>query len=139
MMEDQLMSGLLYGNKGIIFSLDIALATTVVMILLVASTYQVTKSDEKSLTKLQLSRIGSDVIAYLDHQGVLDTLDLDAIDGNLTSILTVNYNMRIRLEGSSQTIETTAVIPDDRFVASGERILIINDAPAIVRYWIWLR
>ncbi len=133
------MSGLRYGNRGIIFSLDIALATTVVMILLVASTYQVAKSDEKALTKLQLSRIGNDVTAYLDHQGVLDTLDLDAIDGNLTSILTVNYNMRIRLERSSQTIETTAVIPGDRFVASGERILMINDAPAIARYWIWLR
>ena len=133
------MSGLRYGNRGIIFSLDIALATTVVMILLVASTYQVAKSDEKSLTKLQLSRIGNDITAYLDHQGILDTLDLTAIESNLTSILTVNYDMRIRIEGSSQTIETTATIPDDRFVASGERILIINDNPAIARYWIWLR
>jgi len=126
-------------NKGIIFSLDIALATTVVMILLVASTYQVAKSDEKSLTRLQISRIGNDVTAYLDHQNVLDTLDLTAIESNLTSILTINYDMRIRLEGNFQTLETTKPIPEDRFVASGERILIINDAPAVVRYWIWLR
>ncbi len=139
MKMNQHILGLHYGSKGIIFTLDIALATTIVMVLLIASGYQVSKSDNQATAKLQLSRIGADVTAYLDHQGIFDSLNSEAIQNNLSSILTSNYDMKIRLTGDFPTIETQNNISTKRFVASGERIVVINGNPGTARYWIWLK
>lgn len=141
-MKKQLLN-LRFGNRAFIFSLDIVIAIAVVMSLLMASTFYVSKAGGESVAKLQTIRIGADVLAILDYNGTLNTLDLPKMEVELNNMLPINYHMRIRSSCKGQgplVVETTDDYPTDRFVGSGKRVFVTNSSQyCIATYSIWLK
>ena len=58
-------------KKGIVFSLDAAIAVTIVLILLVNTSYYFSTASRESVSQLHLIRIGNDVMHMLDLTGDL--------------------------------------------------------------------
>ena len=58
-------------NKGIVFSLDAAIAVTIVLVLLVNTSYYFSTASRESVSQLHLIRIGNDVMHMLDLTGDL--------------------------------------------------------------------
>ena len=130
------------GNKGFVFSFDIMMAVLIVMLILAAATFYATKATEDSLSNLQMTRTGSDILAVMDYDGVLKTLSTSSIEESLNELLPTNYNMRIEIKGKTfgpVIVETTSETPQDRFVGSGKRMFNVNADFYIARYWIWLK
>src|SRR3989338_11673397 len=75
-----------WGNKGFIFTLDMIIAMTFTIIILILANYYV-RSTENPLTKLQMEKTGSDIAALLDNLGILDTLSDEEIEEDLEDIL----------------------------------------------------
>lgn len=132
-----------FGSKAFIFSLDVVIAIVVVMALLVVSTFYVAKAGSESVAKLQMIRVGSDVLALLDHTDSLDSLFVDFIEIDLNTILPANYHMRIKVycEGEGTlAVETTDTYPSDRFIGVGERVFVTDTYDyCMASYNIWLR
>lgn len=129
-------------NKGLIFSFDIMVAVLLVVVLLLAGTFYAAKSGEYSLSRLQMIRTGSDILAILDYDGTLKTLSMPTIEAGINELLPTSYHMRIEIKGREYgplIIETTPEAPKDRFIGSGERVFNKNAEYYIARYWIWLR
>ncbi|MDP2909321.1 MAG: hypothetical protein Q8N77_05950 [Nanoarchaeota archaeon] len=75
------------GNKkGFILSLDAAIAVTIVFIFLTLSAYYVGKANEDPLTRLQMIRSGSDIIAVLDQKGAFETLTQKEIADKISTL-----------------------------------------------------
>lgn len=136
------------GNrKGFILALDAAIAVTIVVIIIAVSAYYTGKANEDPLTRLQMIRAGSDVIAVLDQQNVFETLEQEQIADEISSILPPSYEMRLRVNGTFPqkilTVETTKEDPGENFVVSGERNMVLYNTTgnhyATVKYWMWLR
>ncbi|MFH2028665.1 MAG: hypothetical protein ABIJ08_05975, partial [Nanoarchaeota archaeon] len=132
-----------FGNKGFIFSLDMIIAIGVVMSVLAVAAFYVTKAGDISAPRLQTSRIGSDVLAVLDHSGALDSLAVGTIETELREILPVNHDMIIEVmcEGIDPIIvETTSIFPSDGFIATGKRFFVTQKSEyCIAGYTIWLK
>ncbi len=85
-------------KRGIIFSLDAAIAVTIVIILLVNSQYYFSTASKESASQLQLARMGGDVLAILDSTGTLDRIALleqpesGAAQQSLLNVTTLNYS-----------------------------------------------
>ena len=141
-MKKRLLN-LRFGNKAFVFSLDAAIAITVVVFILAVSTFYITKSGGESVSKLQTIRIGSDVLAVLDNDGTLGTLSLETIRIELNRILPINYHMRIRANCRNQgpiIAETTDIFPKDRFIGAGKRVFVSNTGKhCIADFSIWLK
>jgi len=137
-----------FGNrKGFILALDAAIAVTIVVIIIAVSAYYTGKANEDPLTRLQMIRAGSDVIAVLDQQNIFETLEQEQIADEISSILPPAYEMRLRVNGTFPqkvlTVETTKEDPGEKFLVSGERNMVLYNATgnhyATVKYWMWLR
>jgi len=135
-----------FGNKkGFILSLDATIAVFIVFIFIAVSAYYAGKANEDPLTRLQMVRAGSDVIAMLDQQGVFETLTQTEIADEISIILPPAYEMRLRVNGTFPqkilTVETTTETAEKQFVVSGERNLVLYNETgnhfATVKYWMW--
>ena len=131
------------GNKAFVFSLDIIVAVVVVVSILAASTFYVAKAGSESVTNLHTVRVGSDVLALLDHDGILDNLSIENIEINLNRVLPINYQMRTLVNcigGDQIAVETTDIFPQDRFVGNGKRVFVTNTSKyCIADFSIWLK
>ena len=132
------------GNKGFIFTLDMIIAMTFTIIILILANYYV-RSTENPLTKLQMEKTGSDVAALLDNLGILDTLSDEEIGEELESILPVNYDMHLNITTLTNVkLSIGSTIPDDKHIISGKRVFVVTQNniiadEAFVQYWIWLK
>ncbi len=129
-------------NKGFILSFDVVIAVFIVFLILTVATFYATRASEDSLSKLQMVRVGSDILAILDYEGTLATLSSANIEIGLNELLPVNYNMRIEIKGRTfgpMIVETDSETPEDRFIGSGKRVFNKNAQYYIARYWIWLK
>jgi len=133
-----------YGNKGMIFTLDVAVGVIIFVLLLGLSSYYISTSQELRDVDFKIIRTGSDVLAYLHHTSVLQTMDIDDIENSRDSILPSPYDLKIKIEcedssgSSSGSVETSEIIPDDRFVSSGKRVFARdNDNYCLARFFIW--
>lgn len=133
------------GNKkGVVLSLDAAIAVVIVSIIVIIATTYITKSNNDYTSRMQLVKIGSDIITVLDYDGALNALNSDVISSKMNNILPIGYNMKIRIEtNSSIVVETTGVIPEDRYVFAGRKLLVITNSTdasyATARFWVWNR
>ncbi len=130
-----------YGNKGFIFTLDIAIATFLVIAFLAAGGYYISKGTEP-LPRLQMVRTGYDIIAVLDYSGALDSLDRDIINNELIEMLPPNYEMRLEINGthpSSIIIETSSIPEGKKFVAAGKRFFVSGNYYETAKFYIWLK
>ena len=132
-----------YGNKGIIFTLDVVVAVLIFILLLSLSGYYISKSQELREVNLMILRTGSDIITALDNNNILSTMDLNTIETDKDILLPNNTEMKIILEcedssgGSSGYLETPEIIPN-KFVGSGKRFFIReSNNNCIAQFFIW--
>lgn len=132
------------GNKGFIFTLDMIIAMTFTIIILILANYYV-RATEQPLSKLQIEKTGSDIVALLDNKGVLDSLSTNQIRSYLEDLVPVNYNMTINiLTKNGVNLNIGYDLPNDRFIISGKRVFVVSQGDEIIdhgklQYWIWLK
>lgn len=134
-------------NKGFIFSLDASIAAFVAFILIIVSVYYVGLASEETLSRLQLVRIGSDVLAVLDYKETLDTLDKIRIQDEMKTLMPPGYKMRIMINGTfpqeSLVAESTTEPPEEKFLMGGKRTFVIYNETkeyfATADFLIWLK
>ncbi len=128
-----------YGNKGLIFTLDAAVAVIIVLVLLAGASVYISKSGETYLPRLQGTRTANDIITIMDYQNSFSNLDENSISTRIQELLPSNYNMKLYINSTLGEIETSEELPKDKFISTGERVLVIEDDYAIARFWIWLK
>lgn len=130
-----------YGNKGFIFTLDIAIAVFLVITIFLVANYYAVKGTEP-LSRLQMVRTGYDLLAVLDYSDALASLDSTIIENALMEILPVNYEIRLEITGTypnSIIIETSSISEGRKFVATGKRFFVSGDYYETAKFYIWLK
>ncbi len=84
-------------KEGIIFALDGAIAATIILIMLVNTTYYFTSTSRESLSQTQVIKRGYDVISMFDESKQLDDAlrNENFADLNVYDFLPSGYNMSI--------------------------------------------
>jgi hypothetical protein len=102
-------------KRGIIFALDGAIAVTIVLIMLINTTFYFTTTSKDSLSQTQVVKRGYDVLAMFDRIEKLDAALRGIVFGqeyigepgasglNVTDFLPVGYDMVIELEDATRT------------------------------------
>jgi hypothetical protein len=106
-----------YKKKGLIFALDAALAVTIVVIMVINSTYYFSVASKSSISHLQLVKVGGDVITVLDYTGELDAVIFNNSKGiaensfnitedmlNVSRLLPPNYAMWISISDLKESV-----------------------------------
>ena len=131
-----------FGNKGIVFTIDATVALIVVITILIVSNFYIYRSVDE-LKNLEAVRIGDNIIALMEYDDTLKTLDANNIKNEMYLLLPNKYDMRVRITSTSQNISIGGTPPNDRFIGSGKRFsVIINENNAdylTTRFWIWLK
>ncbi len=104
-------------KKGLIFSLDAAVAVTVVIIMLINSSYYFSTSNRESVSQLQLIKIGNDIMRIRHLDNTLENLVLADITTppseqsvitkdqfNVSAYLPINYEMKFVLTDMKESI-----------------------------------
>jgi len=126
-----------YGNRGFVFSLDITIAVVIVILILLSANQYLNKGDDDSLARLQMVKIGGDIMAILDYQDILDGLNSGVIQSEKNNLLPVNYQMRIKIDCGN--VDTLEEIPIKTNVGGGKRSFVVNGNNFCTgRFWIWL-
>ncbi len=132
-------------KKAFIFSLEMTFAVFLVTTILLVASYYSSKQTDDPFAKLQVLRLGEDIIAVMDYSNTLTTFNTQAIHTQLDQLLPVNYQMKITINGTFSEnggyIETNQSLPTDRFIIAGNRIIVKSDASSfgVVKYYMWLR
>ena len=140
------------GRKGIILSLDGAVALVITLLILGASLYYMQQASSSSLPRLQMARLGADTAAVLDQEGTLDRLISvtplsqagEDLEEEIADLLPASYGMRIRVNGTfpGGEFSTPTPLPANADITSGSRVVVfVNDTTryfASATYWIWL-
>ncbi|PIN86409.1 hypothetical protein COV19_04985 [Candidatus Woesearchaeota archaeon CG10_big_fil_rev_8_21_14_0_10_44_13] len=137
------MKGLM--KKGFVFSLDIAIAVLVTLLIMAAAHRNIVNAEKNSLPNAQMAAVGSDIAALLDHKGVLQTLDEEKIESGMNDLMPQNYDMLLKVAVDDGTVLYAGdSVPAEQFVSSGKRFFTIKDQASIehygyASYWIWAR
>ncbi|HLD15783.1 MAG TPA: hypothetical protein VJB94_04375 [Candidatus Nanoarchaeia archaeon] len=129
------------GNKGAIFSIDVAIAFFIVAIVLFTSAYYAGRQNQDYLANLQMYKAGYDVVTVLDYKNILNTTDNITLQSSMYNLTAVNYLMKIRIDDTNGAliIMTNDTAPTESLVLSGERPIMRDTTQAIARFWIWPR
>ena len=136
--------GMATGKKGFIFTLDVTLAILLVIIVVVTANHY-TRFDQGSTEDLQVTKLGSDIMAVLDNTELLDTLSTLMIEAKLKEITPPNYGIRLKITTSlSGSYVMGDELPEDRGIGSGRRVFVLTEGELIkdygvVQYYMWLR
>ncbi|MCK4521820.1 MAG: hypothetical protein KAU20_04555 [Nanoarchaeota archaeon] len=130
-------------KKAIVFSLDVIISLFVVFIIFSAAVFYINKAEEEQ-SSIHILRTASDIITLMDNKGAFNSINKQSIETELYSVLPVNYNMKIRLEGNfpqnKGVLETTKALPEDRFILTGKKITVTPENYfIIIKYWVWLK
>jgi hypothetical protein len=111
------MEALMNNKKGLIFALDAALAVTVVVLMVINSTYYFSISSKGSLSHLQSTKLASDIVAVLDQGGTFANIVYDDSKNppsnvfeitpamlNLSTYLPANYQLWMSLSDVKETV-----------------------------------
>lgn len=134
-------------NKGFVLSLDASIAASIAFILIVISVYYVGLANEETLSRLQLVRTGSDVLAILDYEETLDSIDKTKIQEEMKTLLPPGYEMRIIINGTfpqqSLIAESSTEPPSKKFMMGGKRTFVIYNETgeyfATADFLMWLK
>jgi len=85
-------------GKGFVFSLDATFAVFLMVFVIMASGFMLEQSEQDSLSQLQASRMGNDVLAALEKGGDLQSFNETRIDAKIASLLPLGYGMHLRVE-----------------------------------------
>src|SRR3989338_5718003 len=94
-------------KKGMVFSLDAALGITFIILILAVVSFNINDAENEGKDLLSARRIGADIVAVLDYNNTLDSLNEAKITQALNEILPQNMNMSmtIYVQNSPYTIE----------------------------------
>jgi len=125
-------------NKGQIFSIDVMVGALIAGLIILIVIINVGKKVEPA--DIQTEKVGYDIVALLDYEGVLASLDESNINTRMSETLPSQYGMRLRVEGNFNAIEVGDPIIQ-RFVASGKRVFVnaSDDKNGIATFWIWIK
>ena len=125
-------------NKGQIFTIDAFIGAFIAGLIILIVIINVGKKADSA--DIQTEKVGYDIVALLDYEGVLASLDESNIETRITETLPAQYGMRLRVEGNFDAIEVGDPIIQ-RFVASGKRVFVdaSKDKNGIATFWIWLK
>lgn len=84
-------------RKGFFFSLDIAFAIMIAIILVVGIFFNLNKSQNGEFEKLYLSKFANDALITLDKNRTLETLNNSAIENRLNYILPNNLAFKLNV------------------------------------------
>jgi len=125
-------------KKGIIFTLDLLLAIMIIFIVLTASIFFISRGSAINLPDHQLQLIGSDIITIMDHQETFDSFNPTTIEESLEQLVPKNYQMAVRVQQGSNTIEANFPLPEDSSIISGMRVALSeNDTYMKITYYVW--
>lgn len=85
-------------SRGFVFTLDAAFGIFLMVAVLLTISFLSAQADTDSLSQLQLSRVGKDMLFLLDKGGDLQTFNATIVDSTLNSTLPRNLRMHIRVE-----------------------------------------
>lgn len=104
-------------HRGLIFALDAAIAVSVIVIVLLNTSYYFSTSQQDSLPHLQLVKTAGDIITIMDATGELDTAflnnalqpagpfaEIPVTDINLSLYLPRNYRMWLEMADMKETV-----------------------------------
>lgn len=136
-------------KKGVIFTIDVIMAITIVFLIITAARMQMAGVDAGYLHRRYAQELADDTVGVMDAQGVLATLDNEAIESNISRLLPASYEMWAEIESYglnlsiSETLEVGEVPPEGANVVSGRRIFISGEEDIerynVINYKIWLR
>lgn len=86
------------GSKGLIFSLESALAVFVLMTVLITLDYFSLQAEKSPYAKLQIERMGKDALAVMDADGTLHSGNRTLIETWLNESLPQNTSWRLTLK-----------------------------------------
>ena len=132
-----------FGNKAIIFTIDVLVGVIIALSFLTVSYLYLTKS-VNDLPNLSVLRTGDDIFAVMDYSKDLQTLDSNYLQDTTYDLLPDHYDIYVNITtNAGQSISFGNSIPDDRFVASGKRYSVKTDQNTTTyltsRYWVWLK
>ena len=134
------------GDKGAIFTLDVAFAIFIMIIVLVTAAYYLSIAEEPT-TLRQMERTGYDIVAVLNYRGEFHTLDNFTIHNISNNITPPGYRIKINLTGSFPTspLVTNNTIDYNSTIISGAIPVTVYNAStktrytAIARFYLWPR
>ncbi|HLC98876.1 MAG TPA: hypothetical protein VJC00_02610 [Candidatus Nanoarchaeia archaeon] len=132
-------------KKAFVFSLDILIAVFIVILVMTSANRHMLNAEIDSVPNMQMVTAGSDIVALLDHEGILQTLDDDLIESEMNDLLPQNLNMMMKIAADDGTVLYLGDSPPEgRFVGSGMRFFTIKSAGAVTGYayavyWVWAR
>jgi hypothetical protein len=136
----------IFGKKAFVFALDAAFAVLLVMLVLSITSYYVGKANIDPLPKLQMTRVGYDIVRLLDSNNSLDTLDESTIENDLSNLLPENYEMYIKITGNfpQQRLTIGNFSQKKHDIGSGKWIFVVSNETDIeyfgtAQFWIWLK
>lgn len=110
-------------KRGLIFSLDAAIAVSVVVIILITSAYYISTASRESVSQIQLLRMGSDLLLIFERTGALDQIVNNDIQNppsesavvdtsiiNISKYLPPNYNATIEISDLRETVINAASV-----------------------------
>jgi len=126
-------------KKGYIFTYDIIIAVFVFIIIITASSFYSSTSNENKLANVQIKNIGSDALNILVKTEAMDKLDENGIKNELETIIPKKYDMTLEIiTNTGEELSITKEIPSHVFIASGKRYLVTTNNKIVkVEYKIW--
>ena len=111
---------------------------------LMTMTVKVIDAEHNQISHLSLTAAGSDILAVLDHNQVLQTLDSRLIESEMNDLLSHNHDMMIKIVVDDGTVLYSGdSFPEEQFMATGIRYFTINDYGSIkfayASYSIWTK
>ena len=136
------LCNLKFGNKGIVFTLDITVALLIVITILIVSKFYIFKS-VNDLPNIETLRTGYDIVDIMNYDKTLQSLNANQIRNELNTLLPSKYDMLIKTTTNNQNISVGNPIPNDRFIGGGKIFSIMtnpnNDTYITTNFWIWLK
>ncbi|MBS3125969.1 hypothetical protein J4453_00810 [Candidatus Woesearchaeota archaeon] len=132
-----------FGNKGFVFTLDVAIAVFILVGILAISSFYISRTNEESLSRIQMERTGSDILALVDYNGALESLSTDTLRTSLNVLLPANYHARIEISGGSlegAIVTETSLLPfQNEFIVTAERSFLKDGQFYKAKIYVWLK
>lgn len=136
------------GKKAFVFTLDIAIASLVAILIMTAAHRNMANAEANRVSNAQMLSAAGDIAAVLDYRGVLQTMNAKQIESEMELIMPQNIDMRLKIVSDDDTIlYAGGIAPEGKFVGTGKRFFTIKGSGsseevehyAYVSYWVWSR
>jgi|GEM_PF-3404709 len=136
------------GRKGYALIVDATFGALIAVSILVAATTFMNAGYSSGTGTVSVKRMATDVVAVLDFNGTLDTLDENAIRSGIRHLLPPGLEMGINItvydENLNQVQETTIDFDTEKDRLGGKRGFMIFSGSqatgfAVAEYWVAIR